>query len=83
MSMGADDDEEKKVAADMCCACCGVSEVDEIKLNECDDCDLVRYCSDECKDQHRSEHEQLCKRCRLIKRINNDVMLQQTDLPRL
>ena len=32
----------------MCCACCGVAEIDEIKLTKCDDCDLVRYCSNEC-----------------------------------
>ena len=45
-----------------CCASCGIAEVDDIKLMECDDCDLVRYCSDECKENHRSEHEEACKK---------------------
>ena len=35
--------------ADMCCASCGIAEVDDIRLNECNDCDLVRYCSDRCQ----------------------------------
>jgi len=48
-------------AADMCCASCGIAEVDEIKLNECDDCDLVRYCSDKCQQDHRPQHDAICK----------------------
>ncbi len=56
---GADDIEAE--AADMCCASCGISEVDEIKLKKCDDCDLVRYCSDDCKEDHRPDHEAKCK----------------------
>ena len=40
-----------------CCASCGITEIDDVKLKECGDCDLVRYCSDECKENHRSEHE--------------------------
>ena len=27
----------------------------------CDDCDLVQYCSDECQQDHRPEHETRCK----------------------
>ena len=45
-----------------CCACCGIAEVDDIKLKPCDDCDLVRYCSDECKNNHKPEHEEACKK---------------------
>ncbi len=45
-----------------CCASCGIAEVDEIKLNECDDCDLVRYCSDACRTEHRLQHEEECKK---------------------
>ena len=29
-----------------CCASCGIAEVDNVKLKECDDCDLAPYCSD-------------------------------------
>ena len=44
------------------CASCGIAEVDEIKLKECDDCDLVRYCSDECQTEHKTEHTEACKK---------------------
>ena len=44
-----------------CCASCGIAECDVIKLKECDGCDLVRYCSDKCKEDHRPEHEEKCK----------------------
>eukprot|EP00985_Skeletonema_marinoi_P032270 scaffold39086_cov169-Skeletonema_marinoi.AAC.1 len=44
-----------------CCASCGIAEVDDIKLKECSDCDLVRYCSDACQKNHKSQHEEACK----------------------
>ena len=44
----------------MCCASCGIAEIDDVKLKPCDGCDLVRYCSDECKEDHRSEHAAKC-----------------------
>ena len=43
------------------CASCGIAEIDDIKLKDCDECDLVKYCSDECQENHRSEHEEVCK----------------------
>ncbi len=56
--MSADDE-----AADMmCCASCGRAEVDDVKLKDCDGgCDLVKYCSDGCQDNHREQHEEDCK----------------------
>ena len=45
-----------------CCASCGVAEIDDIKLTECDGCDLVRYCSDECQQEHKSVHDEACKK---------------------
>ena len=45
-----------------CCASCGIAEVDEVKLKECADCDLVKYCSDECMQDHKSQHEEACKK---------------------
>eukprot|EP00984_Skeletonema_dohrnii_P018508 scaffold8668_cov89-Skeletonema_dohrnii-CCMP3373.AAC.4 len=48
--------------ADMCCASCGIAELDDIKLMDCDDCDLVRYCSDECQKDHLPHHEAMCKK---------------------
>ena len=44
------------------CANCGIAEVDNITLEECDGCDLVRYCSDKCREEHREEHEEECNR---------------------
>jgi hypothetical protein len=44
------------------CACCGIAEVDDITLRLCDGgCDLVKYCSDECQENHREQHEEECK----------------------
>ncbi len=48
--------------ADVVCANCGVAEVDEVKLEDCDRCDLVKYCSDKCSEEHREQHEEECKK---------------------
>ena len=45
-----------------CCASCGVAEIDDVKLKECDGCDLVRYCGDECERDHWSQHKPACKK---------------------
>ncbi len=59
---GTNDLLEEEGAADIhCCACCGIAEVDDVELKKCDDCDLVRYCSDKCQQDHRPEHEAKCK----------------------
>ena len=42
------------------CASCGKAEIDDIKLMPCDDCDLVRYCGDECREDYKSEHADDC-----------------------
>ncbi len=47
----------------MCCASCGVAAIDDIKLMDCDGgCDLVKYCSDACQNNHREQHEEECKK---------------------
>lgn len=47
----------------MCCASCGRAEVDDIKLMDCDGgCDLVKYCSDDCQENHREQHEEECRK---------------------
>jgi tetratricopeptide (TPR) repeat protein len=48
-------------ADDNVCANCGIAAVDDIKLEECTDCDLVRYCSKQCRGDHRQHHEEECK----------------------
>eukprot|EP00984_Skeletonema_dohrnii_P009539 scaffold3651_cov128-Skeletonema_dohrnii-CCMP3373.AAC.6 len=54
--MSTDDQTE---AADICCALCG-EELDDIKLKTCDACDLVKYCSDKCQQDHQPQHEAMC-----------------------
>ncbi len=43
------------------CANCGITGVDDIKLEDCTDCDLVKYCSDNCREEHREQHGEECK----------------------
>ena len=61
MSTDADDDFVAEARMTCCCASCGIAEVDDEKLTKCDGCDLVRYCSDACQEDHRPEHEAECK----------------------
>ncbi len=44
------------------CANCGIAGVDNIRLEECDKCDLVKYCSDKCRGEHREQHNEECKK---------------------
>ena len=46
----------------MCCANCGIEGVDNVKLEECHGCDLVKYCSDKCREEHREQHQDECKK---------------------
>ena len=63
MNMSEDEEiEANNNVTDLCCASCGIAEIDEVKLKGCDDCDLVRYCSDNCQRDHKSEHEEACKK---------------------
>ena len=55
-------EENDEVDATSCCASCGIAEIDDIKLKDCDGCDLVKYCSDECREEHREKHEEGCKK---------------------
>ena len=49
--------------SDEVCASCGIAAVDDIKLKMCDGgCDLVKYCSDKCRDEHREQHGDECKK---------------------
>ena len=53
---------EEATGAVMCCANCGIAGVDEIKLEECDGCDLVLCGSEWCRVVHRQKHEEECKK---------------------
>ena len=61
MSM-VDDGEQIEADTLLCCASCGIAENDDVKLMPCDDCDLVRYCGVACQRDHKSEHEEACKK---------------------
>ena len=73
------------------CANCGVAEIDDIKLEECDGCDLVKYCSNKCKEEHQEQHEQPPWRVPYLfladaarwKQVSFSSVLLQTNLQRL
>ena len=54
--------EAEKEAVEVCCANCGIAQVDDIKLEECDGCQSVSYCSNMCQENHREQHKEDCKR---------------------
>ena len=54
--------EDKKADTSSVCASCGTAGVGDMKLKDCDGCDLVRYCGDECERIHKSDHEEECKK---------------------
>eukprot|EP00984_Skeletonema_dohrnii_P014494 scaffold6090_cov129-Skeletonema_dohrnii-CCMP3373.AAC.2 len=59
-----------------CCASCGMAEVDEIKLKECN-CDLVKYCSDACQRNHKSYHEETCKK--RAAELRDEILFKQPE----
>ncbi len=68
-------DEEAEDRRMMCCASCGIAEVDDVKLKGCDDCDLVNYCGNECKEDHRPEHEAKCKE--RVAELRDEILFRQ------
>ena len=70
--------EEEAETEDHVCANCGsIAEVDEIKLEDCDGCDLVKYCSDKCLGEHREQHEEECKKRAVI--LHDKRLFRQPD----
>jgi tetratricopeptide (TPR) repeat protein len=43
------------------CASCGKTAVDDVKLKKCA-CNLVKYCNDNCQDNHRPMHQTECSK---------------------
>eukprot|EP00985_Skeletonema_marinoi_P029791 scaffold29065_cov73-Skeletonema_marinoi.AAC.1 len=68
---------EENTSSISVCASCGIAEVDEIKLKECADCDLVRYCSDECQQDHKSQHEEACKK--RAAELRDELLFKQSE----
>ena len=69
----------EETEADTCCASCGIPGCDVIKLKECDGCDLVRYCSDACQQNHKSEHKEDCKK-RAAELLNVSLLKQMNQI---
>ena len=76
-NMSVDEEIEAVDTLCSCCASCGIAEIDDIKLNECDHCDLVRYCSDECQNNHKSEHEEECKK--RAAELRDEILFKQPE----
>ena len=52
----------KAEASDVVCGWCGVAGVDNIELEDCGGCDLVKYCGYKCRKQHWHWHIAECKK---------------------
>ena len=63
--------------ADVCCANCGIAGVDDVKLEDCDGCDLVKYCGEKCREDHREEHEDECRK--RLKEVHDKKLFTQPD----
>ena len=61
----------------MSCASCGIAGVDDVKLKDCDDCDLVKYCSDACQELHRPQHEEECKK--RAAELRDEILFKQPE----
>ena len=69
---------EERKADTCCCASCGTAEVDDVKLRACSSgCDLVKYCSDGCRENHKSEHEEECKK--RVAELRDELLFKQPE----
>ena len=60
-----------------CCASCGIAEIVDIKLKNCDECDLVRYCSETCQEDHRSQHKEECEK--RAAELHDEILFKQPE----
>ena len=69
---------EENTDKDVVCANCSIAEIDEIKLKICDGgCDLVKYCSTKCREEHRGQHHEECKK--RVDKLHDDDLFRQPD----
>jgi hypothetical protein len=76
-SMMSSAEEEEADAVKNVCGWCGIAEVDNVKLEDCNGCDLVKYCSDNCRGEHRHWHVVDCKR--RAKELHDNKLFRQPD----
>eukprot|EP00984_Skeletonema_dohrnii_P022029 scaffold11147_cov79-Skeletonema_dohrnii-CCMP3373.AAC.1 len=69
---------EENHVTSLCCSSCGITAVDDIKLKECAACDLVKYCSEECLKNHKSQHEEACKK-RAAAELRDELLFKQPE----
>jgi len=72
---------EELEGADEVCASCGIAAIDDITLKFCDDCDLVKYCSGNCRENHREQHEEECKKRKA--ELHDKQLFTQPDISHL
>ena len=75
--MSTKDDNTGATEGDLCCASCGIAQVDEIELTECPDCQSVRYCSDKCREEHRQQHDEECKK--RVAELRDEILFRQPE----
>ena len=73
------EDMPMQLCAMHCCASCGIAEIDDIKLKDCDGCDLVKYCSDACQEDHISEHKEACKKRGELLELRDKFLFKQPE----
>ena len=61
----------------MCCASCGVAEVDDIKLMTCAACKSARYCGVKCQREHRRQHKKDCKK--RAAELRDEILFKQPE----
>ena len=67
----------KEASEEKYCASCGIAELDEVQLKPCNCCDLVKYCSDACQEDHRPEHETKCKK--RAAELRDEILFRQPE----
>eukprot|EP00984_Skeletonema_dohrnii_P034629 scaffold33613_cov159-Skeletonema_dohrnii-CCMP3373.AAC.3 len=73
----SDDDGADDMMMLMCASCGITAEVDDVKLKNCNDCDLVRYCSIKCQKNHWPQHEEACKK--RAAELRDELLFKQPD----
>ena len=61
----------------MCCASCGTSEGDDIKLKACPTCKSVQYCSITCQENHRPMHVEACNK--RAAELRDEILFKQPE----
>ena len=64
-----------KAKADICCANCGIAQVDEVKMEECNHCNHVLCGSELCRVVHRQKHKQEYKKRKV--ELHDDDLFRQ------